>query len=799
MKQKKTIDTIVMGTLGILGIIVFYLCYGKFEGMFQAEDFEAFTKWWKMLFLLGIGFYPLAAFLFQKFSDHGYFFSKVFGIIFGGWLVWVLSALHIVKFTTTGCLVLLILCSIACYVGTFFYCRKKKQKYLEFLGLTDGSNLVTRAIWYETLFFALFGLLVYLKCFHPQAYGEEKFMDYGFMISMMKSDYMPPEDFWFSGTNLNYYYLTQFFATFLTKLARVTVNHGYNLSLMMTASFCFVLVYALVSRIFETYLKERAEAFKKKGKRTIAQYPFAVETYCRIAGTLSALGVTFASSCHYFVYAKLVPIFREMLKIEGDISYWFPDATRYIGHQRENTGDKTIHEFPSYSFIQGDLHAHVVNISFVLTLLAILFAWLLWRQDAMKKAVAGQTQKEDIKSLLKRELLQPHIIALSFFIGVFHMTNYWDYPIYFVVCGAVILVSNAVICRFDRRTFLLTALHGAEFLVIAFITSFMFTLKFEIMAKGIGICDKHSELYQMIVVWALPLIAVFAYLYCLIKEDCARRAEGLTEMDRKNPFFSWLENLKLSELFLLILGLCAAGLVLIPELIYVVDIYSGDYKRANTMFKLTYQAFIMFGIVMGALMTRFILFAQTARQRIGGFVMMFLLFVNLGYFKTASASWFGEYKNPENYKTLNAAAFLHDALPVDARMIDWINENIEGRPTILEAPGDSYTDYDRVSAFTGCPTVVGWHTHEWLWKDDVAAVDARGEDVKTIYTSEDRDTVMALIEKYDIDYIYVGHLEYDKYREDGELDYDFIRSLGEVVHEETDGVYYKTFLVKVNR
>ena len=41
------------------------------------------------------------------------------------------------------------------------------------------------------------------------------------------------------------------------------------------------------------------------------------------------------------------------------------------------------------------------------------------------------------------------------------------------------------------------------------------------------------------------------------------------------------------------------GLILLPEIVYVKDIYSGDYKRANTMFKLTYQAFIMFGICFG--------------------------------------------------------------------------------------------------------------------------------------------------------------------------------------------------------
>lgn len=793
-KEKKRLAAII---LSVLAVFTFCIFYEQSKKMLQPQDFTPMFTWFRMLFFVGLGFYPLAAFLFQKFSDKGYFFSKVFGIVIGGFLIWFLSSLHLVKFTATGCIVVLWVCAVANYAGFFFYCRKKNIKFLDFLGITDGSVVFPQVLWYETLFYGIFFILVYLKCFHPQAYGEEKFMDYGFMISMMKSDYMPPEDFWFSGTSLNYYYLTQFLATFLTKVSGLSVDYGYNLSLMMTASFCMLLVYSLVFNVFKTFLQERAQEYRTLGKRTIAQYPFAVEVYSRIAGVLSGLAVTFSSSCHFFVYGRLVPIFREILHIDGEYSYWFPDATRYIGHQRENTGDKTIHEFPAYSFVQGDLHAHVVNISFVLTLLAVLFAWLLWRKDRMKKTVEKGVANESLKTLLVRELLSPHIIMLSFLIGIFQMTNYWDFPIYFVVSGAVILVSNAVICNFSKRTFLLTALHAAEFLGIAFLTSLMFSLHFDVMASGIGICDKHSEIYQMIVVWALPAFCVIYYLVLLIQEEIHRKKEMDLLAGHPNPFFAWLQHLKVSELYLIILGLCALGLVLIPEVIYVVDIYGGDFKRANTMFKLTYQAFIMLGIVTGALITRWILLGRSARQRVAGFLVLFLLVENLGYFEKACDSWFGDYKKQENYKTLDASAFLDTTLPMDARAIDWINQNIEGRPVILEAPGDSYTDYNRISAFTGCPTVVGWHTHEWLWKNDPASVDSRGEDVKAIYLCNDVEVAKFLLKMYNVSYIYVGHLESEKYRKEAELDYEYLKSLGEVVYEYDESQFYQTFLVKV--
>ena len=54
-------------------------------------------------------------------------------------------------------------------------------------------------------------------------------------------------------------------------------------------------------------------------------------------------------------------------------------ATRYIGYNPD-VPDKTIHEFPCYSFVLGDLHAHVVNVMFVLFLTGLLYAWMKRRQ-----------------------------------------------------------------------------------------------------------------------------------------------------------------------------------------------------------------------------------------------------------------------------------------------------------------------------------------------------------------------------------------------------------------------------------
>ena len=87
----------------------------------------------------------------------------------------------------------------------------------------------------------------------------------------------------------------------------------------------------------------------------------------------------------------------------------------------------------------GDLHAHVINIMFVLTVLAMLFAWLQYRKERMDTLRMGTTMQ---KASIRNEALHPVILLLGFFIGMFHMTNFWDFPIYFVVAGAVSTYSS---------------------------------------------------------------------------------------------------------------------------------------------------------------------------------------------------------------------------------------------------------------------------------------------------------------------------------------------------------------------
>ena len=130
--------------------------------------------------------------------------------------------------------------------------------------------------------------------------------------------------------------------------------------------------------------------------------------------------------------------------------------------------------------------------------------------------------------------------------------------------------------------------------------------------------------------------------------------------------------------------------------------------------------------------------------------------------------------------------------PEDAKGIRWLKDNIKGSPVVLEANGDSYTDYERVSAMTGLPTVLGWYVHEWLWRNDVADLNLKSEEIQNIYTSTDEEQVKELLEKYDISYIFIGSCEREKYGSD--LNSNLLKSLGETVFQDPD---YDTCIIRV--
>ena len=722
-------------------------------------DVWTFWTWYLLALVLGVAAMPLTGRLFRRFQDRGWMFSKVTAIAVSGFLTWFLVAVKIIKFTTMTCIVVTLVCVAASLI---LYCREQKAGFecIPFAHL----NLVYAE---ELLFFAAFLLWTYFAGFHPAAYGTEKFMDYGFMEAMMRSKTLPATDLWYSQGKINYYYGGQYFAVFLTKLSGAKVELTYNLMRTFVAGLAFAMPFSLVYQM----VTDRLGRIRTGRKKAL---PY-------VTGILAGISVSIAGNMHYVVYSKVIPWLQKLQGKEAD-SYWFPDATRYIGFNPD-VEDKTIHEFPCYSFVLGDLHAHVVDIMFVLLLLGLLYAW-------MKKVRTTELSGESMsrREFWKKQLLMPQLLAAGALLGMFHWTNYWDFVIYFVVtCGAALFMNIIGQKGKIRWVLEVTAAQAVEIMTLATVIILPFTLQFDTsnMVQGIALAKHHSLPHQLLVLWGLPGILTILFVVSLLIEKL-RGAE-------QKSLYHLLTSIRLPDLFAVLMGLCAIGLVLIPELVYVRDIYENGNARANTMFKLTYQAYIMFGMTMIYAIFRLLVIGKNKILKVLAFIGLFLFVWTCGYFGNSVHSWFGTVWKPSQYKGLNATAFLETDFLEDVNGIRWLKENISDAPVVLEANGDSYSEYERVSAMTGLPTIMGWYVHEWLWRGNLADLNAKIEEIKEIYTSTDETRVKELLEEYNVSYIFVGSCERNKYGAD--LNNDLLKGLGEVVFQDSE---YPTYIVKIN-
>ena len=389
-------------------------------------------------------------------------FSKVTAIAVSGFLTWFLVAVKIIKFTTMTCIVVTLVCAAASLI---LYCREQKAGFecIPFAHL----DLVYAE---ELLFFAAFLFWTYFAGFHPAAYGTEKFMDYGFMEAMMRSKTLPATDLWYSQGKINYYYGGQYFAVFLTKLSGAKVELTYNLMRTFVAGLAFAMPFSLVHQM----VTDRLGKIRSRWKKALPS----------VTGILAGTSVSIAGNMHYVIYGQIIPFIRK-LKGEEVSSYWFPDATRYIGYNPVNESDKTIHEFPCYSFVLGDLHAHVVNVMFVTFLVGMLYAW-------MKKirSAGPEPEKQDVRDFWLKQLLMPHILLAAVLLGMFQWTNYWDFVIYFVVtCGAALFMNIIGQKGKIRWALGVTAAQAAEILILATVIIMPFTLQFDTsnMVQGIAL------------------------------------------------------------------------------------------------------------------------------------------------------------------------------------------------------------------------------------------------------------------------------------------------------------------------
>ena len=641
-----------------------------------SNDFSYIALWWLILFFVGVAFFPLGRRLFKKFSDSGWALSKVLGLALTTFVFFVFSSLKVLPISQGSVFIVI----LAIFVLSLLIYRKNRKEIN-----SDISSKRLAILIGEVLFFLGLVALSYVRAHQPDIRGLEKFMDFGFINSILRGEFLPPADMWYAGSSINYYWFGHLATALLTKLANIPSAISYNLMLGTILGFGLSSSFSIVSSLFEKFGKKAA-----------------------IAGILSAFLLTLGGNFHTPYY---------VLK-NGYEKYWYPDATRFIGYNPD-TNDKTIHEFPSYSFIVSDLHAHVLDFPFVLAFLALLLS--------------------QVKFADKKRFLTPQLIALGLMAGIMFSTSTWDFGIYLIVSALAFLMSNISETGLGLKTLWSSVKPTLVVVVVGLISASPFILNFDSIAQGISLVNTKTPVWQLLVLWGFPLVVSVLYFLRLARNREISQAEGY------------------------ILSLLTASWVLIalPEIFYVKDIYSGSHQRANTMFKLTYQAFVMFYLSSG-----YIIVSTLGAIKKFHFRLLSALTASVVIYSLLVSPYFGiksYYGELKTYRGLSGSTWLSAFFPGEDAAVLWFNKNVRGQPTILEAPGDSYTDYNVVSSYTGLPTVSGWFVHEWLWRGSPEIPQERVNDITTIYLSKEPNEAKRLLNKYNVEYVIVGNFERERF------------------------------------
>ncbi len=676
------------------------------------QDFFIVVYWWLMLFGLGLIFLPLNFKIFSKFWDRGWIFSKVLGIVAISYLVFLSGRFRFLPFFQET-----IFLAILLILGVNVWWLKQENRLKNFKEGVKSSW--RRFILEELLFFMTLLAWALVRGFQPDIEGLEKFMDFGFVNSILRSSWFPPKDMWFAGESINYYYFGHLQAAVLTKLSGLDSAITYNLMIATIFALTFTGVFSLASNLVFLVLK----SLKPK---TWNLKPII------LAGLISTFLLTLGGNLHTIVY---------VLK-DGKDKYWYPDATRFIGYRPNNPNDKTIHEFPSYSFVVADLHGHMNDIPTVLLFLAILLVLGL------------DLTERKLNKKLKIENWKLKIPPTAWLLAVMYMTNSWDFPIYGILFALFTLFLTLKKGKDKRRALVDWIVRGLVVLILAIVFALPFAISFEPMAQGIAFVRAHSLWWQLLILWGFFWFVSVSFWILVIKSLATDHWPARRSLSEGGL-------LTTSDLFVLSATVWATILIIIPEIIYIKDIYVPEYHRANTMFKLVYQSFILYSLSAGYIFWR-------AKEILKPSILhpLYSILFLAGFSAQMIYPYFavnGYYGSLKNYRGLYGLNFLKRLYPDNYRAVLWLKNNVKGQPVILEAVGDSYTHYNHVSALTGLPTVEGWLVHEWLWRGGYDQPGSRAAEVEAVYQGADENYARRILEKYQVKYVVIGPLEREKY------------------------------------
>jgi YYY domain-containing protein len=707
---------------------------------------------WLLLVVLGTVGLPFAAFMFHRLPGGGLALARPLALLLVGYPLWLLASLHIVPYAHRSAIAAI----VVVVLGAALAWRRSWPSP------PDPEAL---RLWLvgELLFTATFFGWTLLHSFSPDVWQTEKPMDMAIVNAINRGDSFPPHDAWLAGTDLNYYYFGHYLVALLIRVLGLDPAVGFNLAVPLFYALCATSVFAVASAL---YLGLRpAVATRRRSP---------------ILPGLAAAGLAVGVGN----LAGAVQLYRGSWNLSR-YDWWSP--SRVI--------DGTANEFPFFSYLLGDLHAHMLAAPFAL--LAVAFA--------LQLAIGGPRLPRERST---RATLAPaaELLLGALVLGSLYAINSLDYP-----TGIAIGVFALLIWVLDGRGRAWALAWGAAWL-IASVTLFLpFWLGFSPTTGGIGLVSNHDHFSRFVadvgLIYGVPLwivagvcahhlslpfkylawagVGVMVTLVLLSPSRLAGQALALSlaAFALFVAFRSAPVEPAYRALWLLIGA--ALGLIALGEFAYVRDVFDGTPSyRFNTVFKAGYQAWFLLAVV-GGVAIFWNRGRLTRRVRAAWLVgLTALAALAVVYPVAGSYSRTGGFSH---HPTLQGLRWLERKSPGDVDAIHWLRANVHGSPVVLEAVGSDFDPQGRgrISTFTGLPTVIAWGGHEIQWGHDVRG---RGEDVQVLYGTRNLSTAHRLLARYGVRYVVVGALERGDYPAGGLAKF---RKLGRIVFRSHVTVVYR--------
>ncbi len=779
----------------------------------------------ELIFLLTL---PLAFFLFRPLSDRGFLLARVLGLLAVSWAAWMAVSLGWLDFSRGA--VYVAMGAVAVLSGTVLWFKHREirdfvRQRWRFLLFCEGLFLVA---------FLAFVAVRYLNpdLWHPYR-GGEKPMELAYFTAVFRSTTLPPFDPWFAGGYLNYYYWGYFVIACVNRVAAILPTTAFNLAVplffALTVTAAFSLGYNLAAGVKHSGERRSAGGGAVAGFLSSNGGKLAPPVACGIvAAAFTAVlgnldGIVQILQGVWTVLAQdgVWPGFdfwrssRMIPPLDGfepsRLAFWMPE------HIAGDAGASWhITEFPFFTFLFADLHAHMMVIPFTLLALGLGLALVAGlRYGGVRWAAANG-------------------VALALALGALWAINSWDYPSYAILIlglvGVAALFSRASPGR-KLRAFVAL---GAGVLFLSVLLFWPFHQYYETFNNGLDPSRWRTPVDRFLGIHGLFLFIIVTYLLARTWRDLRALVRTSWASEESPAGMGWLRlavaSLVLAGLFMAVTGywnavLVAAFLALVvvagwrviqvpgpsrPYEAFVMAILAmaafivigvdfvtveGDIGRMNTLFKYYLEVWVFLAIAAAYALWRLlpVSLPLDALKRPGVAtawlaVLLLLLGSSLIYTFLGARDRIGD-RFLDLPGTLDGTAYMAGAqhwergeyfpLKWDLQAIEWLQENAEGSPVVMEAHMEQYRWGGRIANYTGLPTILGWPWHQiqqrYGYRDQVGV---RADHVRQAYETTDVDLAMGLMERYDVSFVVVGDLERLNYNERGLAKFDEMAEVG---------------------